>query len=53
MMSVEEVEEHIRETVELQKMFNDTNTKHEFQTHHLEMEHSDATKTIIEVKWNV
>ena len=26
-MALEEVEEHIREVVELQKMLNDTNTK--------------------------
>ena len=47
-MAVEEVEEHVREVVELQKMLNDTNTKNEFQAHHLEIEHADAMKLIVE-----
>ena len=48
-MAVEEVEDHIREVVELQKMLNSTHTKNEFQAHHLEIEHADAMKLIVEV----
>ena len=29
-------------------MLNDTNTKNEFQAHHLEIEHADAMKLIVE-----
>ena len=50
MMAVEEVEEHIREVVELQKMLNSTHTKNEFQAHHLEIEHADAMKLLVEVR---
>ena len=49
LMAVEEVEDHIREVVELQKMLNSTHTKNEFQAHHLEIEHADAMKLIVEV----
>jgi hypothetical protein len=49
MMSFEEVDEHVREVVELQKKLNDTCAKNDFQAHHLEMEHADAMKLIVEV----
>lgn len=50
MMSFEEVDEHVREVVELQKKLNDTCAKNDFQAHHLEMEHADAMKLIVEVQ---
>jgi exonuclease VII large subunit len=48
MMSVDDVEEHVREVVELQKALSDTRAKNEFQTHQLEVDHADAVRKLVE-----
>ena len=37
MLSVEEVEEHIREVVEMQKILNEASLKAELYAHHMEI----------------
>ncbi len=46
LLSVEEVDEHIREVVEMQKTLNEASQKAEFHAHHMEIEHADAIKAI-------
>ena len=48
MLSVEEVEEHIREVVEMQKILNEASLKAELYAHHMEIEHADAIRAIVE-----
>ena len=43
-----QVEEHIREVVEMQKTLNDASQKAEFHAKHMEIEHADAIKAIVE-----
>jgi hypothetical protein len=49
MMALEDVEDRLRETLELQKALDHTNSKNEFSTLHQQLEHEEALKKLVEV----
>eukprot|EP01038_Epipyxis_sp_PR26KG_P006221 gene6221-8573_t len=48
MMSTEDIEDHVNEVVELQKILSETRAKNEFQSRKLESDHTEAMKKINE-----
>ena len=50
MMSVEEVEEHSREAVELRKVLDDVSAKNDSQRHHQKILHADIIRRINDVR---
>ena len=53
MMSVEEVEEHNREAVELRKVLDDVSAKNDSQRHHQKILHADIIRRINDVRMYV
>lgn len=53
MMSVEEVEEHSREAVELRKVLDDVSAKNDSQRHHQKILHADIIRRINDVRMYV
>ena len=53
MMSVEEVEEHNREAVELRKVLDDVSAKKDSQRHHQKILHADIIRRINDVRMYV
>lgn len=49
LMSLEDIEDHVNEVVELQKTLNETKAKNEFNSRKLESEHNDTIKKMTEV----
>jgi hypothetical protein len=50
MMSVEEVEKHSREAVELRKVLDDVSAKNDSQRHHQKVLHADLIRRINDVR---
>jgi hypothetical protein len=49
LLAFEDVEEHVNQVVELQKLLSETRVKNEFHSRKLEFEHNEALKRITEV----
>ena len=49
-MSVEEVEEHNRESVELRKLLDDVTAKNDSQRHHQKVLHADIIRRLTDVR---
>jgi hypothetical protein len=49
MMAVEDIEDHVNEVVELQKVLNETKAKNDFQSRKLEAEHGESVRKLNEV----
>mmetsp|Transcript_15032 Transcript_15032/g.16277 ORF Transcript_15032/g.16277 Transcript_15032/m.16277 type:complete len:1892 (-) Transcript_15032:105-5780(-) len=49
LLALEDVEEHVNQVVELQKLLSETRAKNDFQARKLEFEHNEALKRITEM----